>query len=124
MKIETLKEWVAAMTKANPNGHVNLRTADYIRKLFNDELKNAIVFDNAGGMDFVIWEFKTKEEVEGFLGEVSMDDYLIYGHVKNGVQTLTEYQKNYPHWNIQKLEPRDGSYDKLVSTLNAWKGND
>lgn len=122
MEIKTLKDWINAMSKYNPSGHVNLRTANNMTKLFNDELVHAVVFDNAGGMKFDIWDFKSKEEVEGFLALDTFRDDLIFGHVIDGVQTLSEYQKEFLHWDIdQKMNPRP--IDNM-DNLNSWKGID
>ena len=114
-KIDTLKEWLTIMSGDAPDKHINLRTAMNMQKLFNNELKNAVVFDNAGGMQFTIWEFKTKEEAEGFKALDTFRDDLIFGWVLDGEQTLNQYQKEFTHWDIKqpKVEERYG--------LDSWK---
>jgi len=104
--LETLKDWINEMYRGNRDGRVNIKTAMIINKIFNDEKINAVVFDNAGGMMFDIWEFDTLDKVNKFMASDVFGEDLVFGYVKDGVQTLCEYQRKYPNWNIRPIESK------------------
>lgn len=98
--VDTLKDWLRVMTESQPNAHINLRTHKLLMELYADELHNAIVFDNAGGLQFDIWKFDTREQVSDMLQSDTLRDDLVYGYILDGEQILTDYQKEHPHWDL------------------------
>ena len=101
--LETLKDWLHAMCSGNGDGRINAKTGMNMNRILNDETFNGVVFDNAGGMMFAIWEFDSPEKVEDFIAYDGFREDLIFGYIKDGVQTLCEYQKEYPNWNIKPI---------------------
>lgn len=103
--IETLNEWFKLMFEADPNAHISLKSSKFMHLIMNNATKkNYIIFDNAGGCAFDIWEVRNKEAVEEMLKTIGTN--LVYGTVINGKAELAEHQKTHPHWNIQALMRR------------------
>ncbi len=104
-KIETLKDWFIAMISANLDNHINLKTAKFMNEILNGGTKDTyVVFDNMGGMVFSIWKVDKKDLLLYIEGPKALREDLIFGYVIGGVSTLTDYQKEYPHWSLQKKE--------------------
>lgn len=106
-KFNTLEDWLKAMIETTPNKLISLRTHKNLDIILDGESKkNFVVFDNAGGCQFCIWEFDTKEEAEKMIA--SFKKYLVFGWVFDGISELSPYQKSDGglHWDLQsKREP-------------------
>jgi len=113
--METLEEWLTIMAKHNSDKRINLKTSMLMTEILNGNPNkmNLVVFDNAGGMQFSIWDFDTEEDARGFMALDTFREDLIFGYVINGVSILCEYQRKYPHWDLPQAKRPTKPYNFL-----------
>jgi hypothetical protein len=99
--IKDLYEWFDLMFESNPDAHISMKTANFMHLIRTKATrKSYIVFDNAGGMAFSIWEMD-EDKIDLFVEQLGIQNY--YGKVVKGKAILADHQKKYPHWDIQNL---------------------
>jgi len=98
--VETLYDWFKIVLEAKPDAKISLRTAHYMNLIMNKATtKNYLVFDNSGGMLFDILKIDNESDFEPFIKQLGVENF--FGKVIKGKASLSEYQKNHPHWEIQ-----------------------
>lgn len=97
--MDTLEDWLTAMVEHNPNKRITLKTSMLLNEILsgNKQKMNLVVFDNAGGMPFTIWDFKSEKDIRGFMTLDTICEDLLFGFVINGEPILCEHQKKHPH---------------------------
>lgn len=106
-KITTLERWLTVMAETNPDSRINMKTARLMNDILNGTDKHLVVFDNAGGMPFSIWDFKSEADLKGFMNMDTLNESLIFGYVTGGVSTLSQWQIDHPHWDLPQPPKRE-----------------